>query len=224
MLLSGRCAIFGGKREEGYVVRSSDMPLICVVGHPGPEAIRQSLSLVSGPIEILSPPESADEVARALPDWEREGATIRLLSRQAADAAQTTSGTIGLLSGNKAPSLDHLPRALREEIQNVLGFSSHVAAAFVDGVPVSFCYAASETETLWDISIETLEAYRRRGLAYDCVNFLIHHMSVHGKAPVWEASDSNIPSQRLAAKLKFEPVDRIAVFSPRAEAMENSGA
>lgn len=125
---------------------------------------------------------------------------------------------VGLLSGNKAPSLDHLPRALRQEIQNALGFSSHVAAAFVGGVPVSFCYAASETEALWDISIDTSEPYRRRGLAYDCVNFLIHHMGVHGKTPVWGASDSNLSSRRLAAKLKFEPVDRVVLFTPRAVA------
>ena len=80
-------------------------------------------------------------------------------------------------------------------------------------MPVSFCYAAFETEAFWDISIETLEPHRRRGLTAASALFLIHHMSVKGEAPVWGAADSNLPSLRLAAKLGFEPVDRIVLFA-----------
>ncbi len=41
---------------------------------------------------------------------------------------------------------------------------SPIAAAFADERPVSFCYSGWETETHWDVSIDTLDGYRRRGL------------------------------------------------------------
>jgi GNAT superfamily N-acetyltransferase len=80
-------------------------------------------------------------------------------------------------------------------------------------LPVAFCYPVFETETLWDVSVDTLEAWRRRGLARACVEFLIDHMRRHGKEPVWGALVSNTASLALAASLGFGPVDRLAVFS-----------
>jgi RimJ/RimL family protein N-acetyltransferase len=77
---------------------------------------------------------------------------------------------------------------------------------------VTFCYTASETETLWDASIDTLEPYRRRGLARECARFLIHHMTVHGKAPVWGSFESNEASLGLARTLGFRPAGRLVVF------------
>lgn len=90
-----------------------------------------------------------------------------------------------------------------------------MAARFVDGRPVSFCYPCWSTEALWDISIDTVEAYRRRGCAADAVRFMIHHMRASGRDPVWGAVESNAASLGLAAKLGFEPVDAIRVFSPQ---------
>jgi GNAT superfamily N-acetyltransferase len=87
-----------------------------------------------------------------------------------------------------------------------------VAAAILEGVAVAFCYPAYETETLWDVSIDTLEPYRRRGLARTCFEFLCDHMAAHGKVPVWGALASNSASLSLAARLGFEEVDRSIVF------------
>lgn len=53
-------------------------------------------------------------------------------------------------------------------------------------------------------------------MARECAAFLIHHMTVHGKAPVWGAFDSNEASLRLAAALGFAPVGRLLVFRPPA--------
>ncbi len=88
-----------------------------------------------------------------------------------------------------------------------------MVAAFVDNRVASICYACRESESLWDISIDTLEPYRRRGLAAACVRFLIRKMRQEGKEPVWGAVDSNIASLGLATKLGFRPVARIAVFT-----------
>jgi predicted GNAT family acetyltransferase len=82
----------------------------------------------------------------------------------------------------------------------------------VNGVAASFCYAGSTTETLWDVSIDTLEPFRRQGYAGLCVAYVVDQMNREGKRPVWGAVESNEASLRLASKLGFKPVDRITVF------------
>jgi RimJ/RimL family protein N-acetyltransferase len=110
-------------------------------------------------------------------------------------------------------SLGHLPPVLRDEVETALGFT-HVAAAFIGDRPVSFCYAGYETENFWDLSIDTLEENRGRGHARECCEYMIEHMSRHGKEPVWGALESNVASRRLAASLGFEPVAELVLFEP----------
>ena len=70
----------------------------------------------------------------------------------------------------------------------------------------------SETEGLWDISIDTLEEYRNKGYAAEAVTYLIKYFNRRGKRPIWGAEEANVASMRLAAKLGFVVVDRILVF------------
>ena len=42
---------------------------------------------------------------------------------------------------------------------------SLIAVTFVENQPVSFCYAGAVTESLWDVSIDTLPEHRRHGYA-----------------------------------------------------------
>jgi RimJ/RimL family protein N-acetyltransferase len=88
-----------------------------------------------------------------------------------------------------------------------------MAAVWADGRPVSFCYPVWQTETLWDVSIETLETYRRRGFAARAARTMIRHMRQTGRAPVWGALDTNVASRALAAKLGFVENAGIAVFT-----------
>ena len=67
---------------------------------------------------------------------------------------------------------------------------------------------------MWDISIDTLEGYRRQGHAARCVSYLVAEMRRRGKEPVWAAEETNPPSLRLAAKLGFVPVDELVLFRP----------
>jgi GNAT superfamily N-acetyltransferase len=83
---------------------------------------------------------------------------------------------------------------------------SPVAATWVDGAPVSFCYAGTMTESIWDVALETLEAHRGRGHATSCVTFMIHLMRDRGREPMWGALERNHASRRLAEKLGFERV------------------
>ena len=109
-------------------------------------------------------------------------------------------------------SLDHLPAGLRFEMTHARA-AVPVAAAWIDDRPVAFCYPCWITETLWDVSIDTLETHRRRGLAARAVRFMIDRMKQEGREPVWGAMESNVASLKLAVTLGFAPVDDIVVFS-----------
>lgn len=216
MLLAGHCTVYSGG-GDGYAVRGAHEPLVCVVGSPGAEAIRAAVESRVPDLRVLAPLESRDLIAAALPGWTATTATIHRLGEGglAPDPEPAEASTeVRLLRPEEAEAvLARLPEGLRDEI--AWGMSrSPMAAAFVAGEPAAFCYASWETEGLWDVSIDTLEPFRRRGLAERCVRFLAPQMEERGKQAVWGAEDWNAPSLRLAAKLGFVPVDRLVLFSP----------
>jgi GNAT superfamily N-acetyltransferase len=211
MLLSGRCELLEAP-EPGpvdFIARGTDFGLFCVSGSPalaGLEAAAERL----GATAVLAAAEAGDRLGGALPGWNRARALIHTRRSDEAPAAPSAA-RVAMLSRSDEASLSHVPAPLREEISTALGFS-HVAAAFAGERPVSFCYAVYETEGLWDISIDTLEAHRGKGLARACCEFLIDHMSGHGKEPVWGALEGNVASLLMAKSLGFVPVDELAVF------------
>jgi RimJ/RimL family protein N-acetyltransferase len=112
----------------------------------------------------------------------------------------------------------HVASDLRHELSAAFAFSP-VAAAFDDGVAVAFCYAAFQTETLWDVSIDTIPRARGRGHARRAAAFLIAHQRDRGRRPVWGAVESNLPSQAVAKSLGFLPADALRVVTPRLPAI-----
>lgn len=96
-----------------------------------------------------------------------------------------------------------LPAELLAELESGANHSP-IAATWVEGAPVSFCYAGTMTESTWDVAVDTLEAQRGRGRAMSCVTFMIHHMRDTGREPLWAALETNRASRRLAEKLGFE--------------------
>ena len=110
-----------------------------------------------------------------------------------------------LPDGHRAAGLDldHLPEPSRREYALDWVARRPMAVAIADDRPLCFCYAAFTTESLWDVSIETLAPYRRRGLAAACFLALAAHMAAAGKTPAWGAMDDNPASLGLAARLGF---------------------
>jgi GNAT superfamily N-acetyltransferase len=208
LLLGGRCTV--ASSPDGFVVKALDGLLVCCAGRPDPEAIRNVISDPDPDLRVLVSPEEAEPLARALPGWSRSSATIHLLE-PGRWPEPDPSVDVRLLQDE--PLLDLLPDGLREELSSVRPHAT-IAVTFSDGVPASICYSCWETETLWDISIDTVPELRRRGLAEACTAFLMRTMRERGKQPVWGAEDSNLPSLRLAAKMGFVPVDRLILFSP----------
>ncbi len=219
MLLGGDCEVLGFEEDApspSFVVRARAEDLVCVVGHPFREAVAEALARSGDASAVIAMPENVSRVAQAVPGREPQPAILHLLAR-AERLPGATEGQVRLLSGPEELLLlpAGLRAELRAELERTLSRGTSVVAAFVGDVPVSFCYVASETEGLWDVSIDTLEEYRRQGHAARCAAYMIRHMrATVGKEPVWGAVEFNAPSMVLAAKLGFVPVDRVFVFEP----------
>lgn len=221
LLLSGRCDVHaGGDPRRGFIARSRDFPFAAVYGRPEREVVRRAVERADaagtawagegseGEWHLLVQPEGVEAVAVALPGWGRRGVTIHRYAGPWPPPPAAPPAVAELLlapDGSAGAGLDlgHVPQPLRHELGLDYVASRPLAAALVDGRAVAFCYAPFVTPGLWDVAVDTLEPYRRRGLAAACFRTLAAHLAEAGKRPVWGALDSNTASLRLAAGLGF---------------------
>lgn len=216
LLLTGRCDVRVAPGERtGLVAGSWDYPFAAVYGELDPatlaEAAEDSRKAAMGrsPTEewqLLASPEARRLVTIALPGWQRRGIVLHRWAERPAPAPTPDDFEIRVLpDGHRAAGLplDHLPEATRNELEVDWVSRRPMVVAEGDGGPVTFCYAAFTTERWWDVSIETLRAYRRRGLAAACFLALAEHLAERGLSPVWGAMEDNPASLGLAARLGF---------------------
>ena len=237
MLLSGRATVHapaaGGAGDDGLIVVVRDTALASVVGRLPAGVIAGVVASMVGDVNVLAQMEDADYVGRALPGWRRRTALVHVLPGHTPWERERDPHA-RVFTRQNAPQFTHVPEALRRELLDALKgrtvsrfvpgtlpaagpFVSSVtvpmAAAWEDGRPVSFCYPVWQTETLWDVSIDTLEGYRRRGLGGRAARALIRHMRQMHRAPVWAAIETNAGSRALAARLGFLEAGGIAVYT-----------
>jgi RimJ/RimL family protein N-acetyltransferase len=212
MLLANRCEGFGLYEADAksFVVRHKETGLIAVVGNPRSEAIKQATAQSGKQGAVLAFDNNFSLVAKTLKDWKFEKAKLYLLG-DSPKLPHLADGTVRFLSEDEVVALTGLSEELQEELLIASKWTG-IAAAILDNQPVSFCYAGAETETLWDVSIDTVAGFRHRGYAAMCVAFLIDYFDRKGKRPVWGAVESNAASMKLAAKLGFVVVDELFVF------------
>jgi hypothetical protein len=242
MLLSGRAEVkFAAAPEsvaDGFIVCMPDAALVSIVGRPPRALIYETVDEIDGDVNVLCQPADVEHVAAALPGWSRTGATLHAL-RSRPPWADGLEADTRIFHAEDCPPLAHVPLLLRRELLDAL--RGRTTSRFVPGalpdcgvppplepmaiaaswnarVPVSFCYPVLRTESWWDISIETLEAYRRQGHAGRAVRAMTRHMWETGRSPVWGATDGNIASLALARRLGFQEVGRLCVFTPRPDA------
>lgn len=212
-LLAGEAAIFGS--PTGCVARMDGQRLLSVVGDARESDLRAAIACATGDWTLICPLERGRRWAGALPGWSLEAATLHTLPDAVEEIGVETGGALVERVSSPSPGwLDHAPDRLRREIGAVAG-RYPLFAAWVDGRAVSFCYAAFPTETLWDVSVDTLRDYRRRGLAAACFARAFEALSETGRRPVWGAVDSNVASLRLAERLGFRPAGKLAVLEGR---------
>jgi hypothetical protein len=193
--------------NDGFVVWSRNKGIGSVVGKPCRDALARATDDVT---ELLAFPENIREVREMVDGFRAEPATVFSAPPQLPAIPAHQCGPLGQ---DDTASIQHLPPALLDELCDVLEDGAVVIAALADTLPVAFAYAAFETGSLWDVSIDTVESHRRMGYATAAVVHLMEVMEAQGKAAVWGAPESNQASANLARRLDFRENDTIWVLA-----------
>ena len=72
-----------------------------------------------------------------------------------------------------------------------------------DNIVVSLSYSSFISESYYEIGIETLSNYRRKGYAYAAAYAVLEKILLRGMVPFWECSSNNAASVSTADKLGF---------------------
>src|SRR5262245_18388293 len=206
MLLRGTAEVYGEDIRH-YALYDAEAQVGEVIGTAAIELVAIIAERCTEESIVLAAPQNAEDVAQALSGCRAQAADLLSLP---GDPVLPEPGDVRVLDGVQVASLP-LPDELREEFIAAAAHSPF-AAAYCDEKAVSFSYAASLPETLWDISIDTLPEFQRQGHAARAVSWMTNLMADAGKRPVWGVLESNIASANLARKLGFVAVDRIIVF------------
>lgn len=73
----------------------------------------------------------------------------------------------------------------------------------VDNAVASFAFTGWIANNVHEISIETMEAYRRKGFAKVCAAKLVNYYLQNGFSPYWECASGNTASVKIAQTLGF---------------------
>jgi hypothetical protein len=217
-LLAGFPIVPAGTGAALVVDRRDDLAML--LGAPSREALGAAMRAADARW-LLVQEDASGLVRDALPGWPCEAATLHVLDPgvilswpPVADHVRVVAqGALGDASAGPGTRdrLDHVPDDLRLEIA-LANARSPVFCAEDAGLLVSFAYGAYHTETLVDVSIDTLQPWRRRGFAADASRALVRSVVEGGRRPVWGALESNVASLRLAARLGFEPCARLSLL------------
>ena len=209
LLLREGSSVIENPTHRGFVVWSEDAGLGSVVGEPEPGALALAADRVP---ELLAFAGDVERVRSLLPGFAVERATLYAAPE---DLPPPSPHPCRELDPSEIASLDHLPADLRSELTAAANAGAPLVAAFDGALPVAFAYAAWETETLWDVSIDTIESHRRQGYAAAAALHLMRAMKEWGKSAVWGAAESNPASANLARRLGFVEVDQLWVLTRR---------
>jgi len=88
-----------------------------------------------------------------------------------------------------------------------------------DGTPAALAFRAFPGDDDVEVGIETLPAFRRRGLARMAAGAMIADVVATGRTPVWSCRAENVGSVRLAESLGFTPSLRLPYYEVPARAV-----
>ena len=196
------------KSAEGLAVLARDERLLVAVGRPAPRALERALTADPTPLEVVTDEDAADAIGAHLRGWSRRAATLHV--HPDAGLLPAPRHEARALLPDELARLE-LPAELLRELA-LAAPRTRIVAALDGGEPASFAYAAAESESHWDVSVDTLESHRRRGLATSAFCALAAAMLASGKQPVWGARDDNPASAELARSLGFHPHRRVVTF------------
>ena len=190
MLLRGNAVAFPGDSADHWILYDSVNQLIYLAGNPRTDSGAPGTCCVPRRSRGDHRLGSCRGGRGFAPDWTCDGIRVDALGhlRRTRPAAVR----VNWLRTGEIATLDSAGSLLR---QTLIEASREVpiAAARVESRPVSFCFASSQTETLWNVSIETPEPFRRKRFGAACASWLIEHYLACGKRPVWCAGSQTPP-------------------------------
>ncbi|MDP9495508.1 MAG: GNAT family N-acetyltransferase [Actinomycetota bacterium] len=202
LLLHDEATVVGD--PSGGVVVGDDGFTVGVVGLPDAGVLDRARTLFAPDAELLVVPEALEHVTGLL----TEGRPRRAILHRLHEPITEVSIADVEIAEVDERFISSMPPDLAPEVEG-----AYVAAFRSEGgVVVSVCGAASITETLWDVGIDTLEGHRRRGHARACFLALAGHLAADGLQPVWGAYDDNEESLGMARSLGFHAVDELWVI------------
>ncbi len=198
--------------DDGVLLVDRDRVMASLYGTVDFEAFALKYRDLELHCEVVAPARMSHEM------WSTAGLTAEtaILRRLAPEGmrrpAPRPEVRIGLLNSHDLELIDD------EDLRGELAFELHsneVWCAYVDNRPASFAYAASQTEQFADISVDTVESHRGRGLGAIVVARLVDELIAVGKQPIWGAVVSNAASHSLARRLGFiAPAGELLVLTP----------
>ena len=202
LLLHEEGTVFG--EPTGGVIVSSDGFTVGLVGYPDSSLVAQARPLFAPNAEALV---IEDGLEHAIGLFSQGRPRRAILHRLDGEVESISEQSVDIASVDQQ-LLGSLPPELASEVEG-----AYVAALRrVEGIVISACSAASITETLWDVGIDTMEGHRRQGHARACYLALASHLGAQGLLPVWGAYDDNEASLAMAESLGFIPVDELWVI------------
>jgi RimJ/RimL family protein N-acetyltransferase len=193
---------------EGFVVSLRSAKRAAAVGKPEAHLFEAALEHVDPGWHVLVAPEDAEHVEPFLSGFTRQRAILHVLSGATPRLEQPDPDVIELTPHD----LDRVPEWLAQQLSRVIA-DTRIVAVQVAGVIASVAYPAWQTERLYDIAVATLGPHRRKGYGERAVRALFDQRD-EVQRPVWSASEDNLTSLRLAARLGFRPFDELVVFTP----------
>jgi len=209
LLLSGAGVLKIAPGGDGAVVMDPQFPSGSVIGKADIAFVRDVLEDVPDDFELIVQMEALEPAKQALPGWVVAEVIVHSPARPYTSGAHSEPGV-----AVSAPPGERWLEQLPNDVRMYAAAAEAVAVRVLEEEVVAVCAAGDVTETLWDVGIDTIEGHRRRGHATACFHVLADWMAARGRQPVWAAYENYPPSLKLAEKLGFRPVDRIAVLSP----------
>ena len=196
--------VTGERWQDGFIVVDREPEgLASIVGPASAELIESATREAE---EVLVFEENLESARRALADWFVEQVAVHRLAPGVELPPPDHPGR--RLNPGEVGRMRHLPAQLAHELADAEASGAQIIAVHADDLAVAFCYPSFTSETMWDTSIDTLEPYRRRGLARSAFLHLAHLMrKEHRLEPVWCSAQSNPVSALLARSIGFEQVD-----------------
>ena len=209
----GTSLVMSQQRAGAGFALAPDHDLAVGIGAPEPgladglAAAARAAGIEQGRLRLRAAPEVMEE-------WSAEGAAakagvVEVFSWGGSPdvlAAQAGRHEVKII-GAGDPAVEELPAPMRRELEALESWPA-TAVALAGGEPVAFAYAFVETETLWDVSVETAAPFRREGFGASAAAALMLERAEAGLAPIWSVASTNGPSVALAKRLEFVPATR----------------